>query len=534
MQIREVSWANFRRLPDAHIEVRNHLVLLGPNDTGKSSVVRALHMCLGMAHGQAQAAITARDFTDEAQPLTITVTLDGIEADDRAAFPDEITAGTHDVLVVRLEATLDPADPEQKTVSRCFPDSGHSRGPTKEQLETIGFHYVPASRSMLRELGGSGGVVRSLLAGLDLVADSAAFQAAADEYRKALDGSAALSGFRTELAGALSEALPVAVGVDEVRIVSDAEALEDPLTGVIVTIREGARDVPLAEQSDGVRALSVMTLLSMSHKTAKIVAVDEPETHLHPTAQRAIARTLRDSGGQRVFVTHSTSIAGEMNPLDIVAFRADRQPRQLPITAPIAALDATVRHWNHNLIEPLTARCVAVVEGVSDRIIVEAVAAVTGVDLNQLGVAVVELGGASMFRFAHRLFGPAGFDVPLTGLLDEDARVRWAATLSVAPADVEASGYAVCDPDLEGVYIDQLGTAVVIAMLVASPLIGEKSLLASCGAPDTANITRDQLWAYCRHRNHKTHAALAVAAGLDTAQAVALTPVATLLTLAGA
>jgi putative ATP-dependent endonuclease of OLD family len=124
---------------------------------------------------------------------------------------------------------------------------------------------------------------------------------------------------------------------------------------VTVTIAEGERDVPLAEQSDGIRALSVLTLLSMSHKTAKIVAVDEPETHLHPTAQRSIARTLRDSGGQRILVTHSAAIAGEMDPLDIVAFRADRQARQLPLSAPIAKLEKTVRHWTHNLIEPLTA-----------------------------------------------------------------------------------------------------------------------------------------------------------------------------------
>jgi putative ATP-dependent endonuclease of OLD family len=153
VRIRHVSWENFRRLPDAHIDVRDHLVLLGPNDTGKSSVVRALHMCLGMAHGQVQAAITARDFTDETQPLTITVTLDGVEPEDRAAFPDEITAISPEVLVIRLEATLDPADPEQKTVRRTFPDSGHPRGPTKDQLQAIGFQYVPAARSMLRELG---------------------------------------------------------------------------------------------------------------------------------------------------------------------------------------------------------------------------------------------------------------------------------------------------------------------------------------------------------------------------------------------
>ena len=139
MKIRDFTWSNYRRLPDGNLQVRDHLVLVGPNDTGKSSIVRALNMCLGMAHAQLMAAVSARDFTDQALPLTFTVTLSGIEDDDRAAFPDEITVGRPDVLVVALEANLDPVDPDQKTVRRYFPDGGHGRAPTKNQLKAIGF-----------------------------------------------------------------------------------------------------------------------------------------------------------------------------------------------------------------------------------------------------------------------------------------------------------------------------------------------------------------------------------------------------------
>lgn len=533
MKIRRISWSNYRRLPDGHIDVRDHLVMVGPNDTGKSSIVRAIHMCLGMAHAQAVAAITARDFTDETAPLNITVTLDGIDANDRSAFPDEITTGPPEVLVVSLDATLDPADPEQRTVKRSFPDSGHARGPTKDQLDTIGFQFVPAARSLLRELGsGSGGAVRSLLSGLDLAADAAAFKAAADQYRAALDGSVALGQFRDDLAGALSAALPFSVPKDHVRVVSEAEVHEDPLTGVTVTVREDARDVPLAEQSDGIRALSVLTLLSMSHKTAKIVAVDEPETHLHPTAQRSVSRLLRRAEGQRVFVTHSASIAQEVNPMDVVAFRANREARQLPLGSPIGGREAIVRHWTSSFIEPLAARRVVVVEGVADRIVVEGVADVLDIDLNRLGISMLELGGADMFRVAYRLFGPKGFDVPLCGLVDEDARAEWAGILKVKPEDLGGGGYFVCNPDIEGVYIDRLGVDVVVSMLLASPLITENSLLTSCGVAAVADITRDQLWAYCRHKKRKVTSALAIAAGVDAAQAASLTPIAQLLTIA--
>ena len=270
----------------------------------------------------------------------------------------------------------------------------------------------------------------------------------------------------------------------------------------------------------------------MSHKSAKIVAVDEPETHLHPTAQRSIARSLRFSVGQRVLVTHSPSVLAEMSPMDVVAFHADRRAHQLPIAAAIAAPEVMVRHWSHALIEPLTARRVVLVEGVSDRILLERVAELTNADLNRRGVSVVDLGGAQLFSKAYDFFGPGGFDVPLCGLVDQDARSAWAEKVGVTPVELPSRGYVVCDPDLEGVYIDALGVDVVVGMLLSSPLVAERSLLASTGARNPSEITSAQLWTYCRDKKHKVPAALALAGSLNAAQAAALVPLTRLLELA--
>lgn len=318
MRVQEIAWYNYRRMPDGQISVRSHLVLVGPNDTGKSSVTRAVNLCIGMAHGALAGAVTPRDFSDPTQPLLLTVTLGNLEPDDQAAFPDEISVGPPQVLRVALEATIDPADGEAVTTRRYFPDAGHGKAPSREQLKTTGFQFVPAVRSLLRELGGgSSGAVRSLLSGLDLSADAAALKEAADAYRDALDGSAALDDFRGTVAEALTDALPTEVDAGDVRVVSDAELTEDPLANVSVTLKDGDHDVSLAEQSDGIRAVAVLTLLGMSHASAQIVAVDEPETHLHPSAQRAIAKSLLSGSGQRLLVTHSPSIVEAADPLDL-------------------------------------------------------------------------------------------------------------------------------------------------------------------------------------------------------------------------
>jgi putative ATP-dependent endonuclease of OLD family len=520
MRIKHVSWSNFRRLPDGSLTARNHIVLVGPNDTGKSSIVRALYMCLGMPHAQLTANITPRDFTDPTKPLLICVKLDTLQPDDRAAFPDEVTIGPPEVLEIHLEATLDSVDHDQKTVRRFFPDSGHPHAPTKEQLKIIGFAYVPAARSLYRELGGADGTVRSLLSTLDLGADRASLDATIADYRAVLDGSAVLKGFRANVANALSEALPSPIAPEDVRVVAEAEILDNPLAGVALTVRDGGHDVPIGEQSDGIRALSLLSLLAISHQSARIVALDEPETHLHPIGQRAVAQSFQDATTQRVIVTHSPCVVARMFPLDIVTFGIDKRARQLPEGAAIAGFDTLTRYWSYRLLEPLTARQIVLVEGQSDRILLERVAHLAGVHLDRRGVAIFELEGKDQFRFAHKLFGRPGFDLPLLGLLDEDARRSWAAEVGCQPADLERQGYAICKPDLEGEYVAALGVIRVREILRASPTIGEKVLLAGCGAHKVDAIVDNVLADFCRR--HKVPTALAVAAALTPADAAVI------------
>jgi putative ATP-dependent endonuclease of OLD family len=488
--------------------------------------LRAVHLCLGLPGAQLASSIEPRDFTDPDKPLLLRVVLQDFDDDDRAAFPDEISTCGGESLTLEVEAVLG-SDEEQLTVQRRFLEAGHERSPNKFQLARFRWAYVPAARSLYRELGpASGGVVRALLSTVELGDDQAAFDEAAEAFRRAIASSEALTSFRQDLANSLSEALPRSVTIDELGLTSQADLLEDPLTGVTLTVDDGGHPAPLAEQSDGIRALAVLTLLGMSHEGSHIVGIDEPETHLHHTAQRSISARLRLNVGQRIIVTHSPSIVREMDPLDIVVMGADRVARQLPLYAPLAEIEEVTRHWAPNIIEPLTARSVLLVEGPSDRILVDRVAHLVGIDLNRSGVSIFEMGGSGLFDRAYQIFGPPGFDVRLFGLLDEDARQEWAEALGVDPGDIESGGdYAVCQPDLEGLYVAALGGARVQELLLASPTISETSLLNACGGLTLDAISEPILGDYCRHKKRKIRAALAVAAGLTETEARALAPV---------
>ena len=530
MRIREIAWQNYRRLPDATIRVRQHLVLVGPNDTGKSSVLRAINLCIGVPGAQLAASMEARDFTDSSQPVVLRVVLDGIEDDDRAAFPDEISTIDGETLTIEVEATVLSGDDDQTIVRRGFPAAGHGRSPSRLQIEQVGWAYVPASRSLYRELGSAAsGAVRTLLSSIDLKADKALFDGATDSFRTALKDATALVQFRTDLAGALSSALPRDVVLKDVELTSDAELLQDPFAGVTITVKDGGHQAPLAEQSDGVRAMSVLALIGMAKQGSVIVGVDEPEIHLHPGAQRSLAARMRNAPGQTIIATHSASIVREMNPLDIVAMGPDRTARQLPDSAPMAEIEQSTRHWSPSLIEPLTAKAVLLVEGPSDRIICEAVAELLDIDLNRRGVCVFEMDGCGLFARVYELFGPSGFGLPVFGLLDEDARTRWAGVIGSTPAQLgNDPNFAVCAPDLEDVYVRALGAARVVELLLASPNFNETSVRAAHQGALPATLTEDQLIAYCGHEKRKVRASLAISMGMTRAEAAKILPVAKL------
>ena len=114
------------------------------------------------------------------------------------------------------------------------------------------------------------------------------------------------------------------------------------------------------------------------------------------------------------------------------------------------------------------ARAVVLVEGISDRCALEALAERRGRDLDAEGVSVVPIGGAQAIgRFLH-LFGPQGLDVRLAGLCDAAEEGEFRRGLERAGlgshltrADMEALGFYVCVADLEDELIRALGAASV-------------------------------------------------------------------------
>lgn len=124
--------------------------------------------------------------------------------------------------------------------------------------------------------------------------------------------------------------------------------------------------------------------------------------------------------------------------------------------------------------EAVFARTVVLVEGMSDKLALEALAVRRGRSLDAEGVAIVPIGGSKNIGSYLVLFGPQGFDLRLAGLCDVGEEGDFQRGLERAGlgshltrTDMETLGFYVCVADLEDELIRSLGAAVVEQVIEA-------------------------------------------------------------------
>lgn len=115
-----------------------------------------------------------------------------------------------------------------------------------------------------------------------------------------------------------------------------------------------------------------------------------------------------------------------------------------------------------------TPRGVVLVEGMSDRLALEALAGRRGRNLDGEGISIIPMGGAKNIGRFLKVFGPQGLGVRLAGLCDAAEEGDFRRGLeraglgsNLTRADMERLGFYVCTVDLEDELIRSLGAAAV-------------------------------------------------------------------------
>lgn len=408
MKIRQLKISNCSWIEDLDIEVRQNLVLIGPNGSGKTTILLCLEMLLEM-DGQSLCELIAEDFIrDKSKPFLVEAALDDLSAEELAAFPNEVDTQKGNVLSIRLEASICETD---VIVSRYFPNRKDRSCPTRAQQDAIDWMLLDAQSSAL----------------------------------------------------AIFDAIP---------------------------------------------------------QNVNILAIDEPEVHLHPSSQRSLVKMLKQQSSQKIIVTHSPTIAGSFEPDEIVVIRADGSAAQPERGFLSEEASMMARWWVGRRLEPLTAGIVIAVEGPSDRIIVNRIAEVLGIDLDKHDIVVIETDGCGNMRVVESIFGNGGFNIPLFELVDDDNREDIAKRVganSTDFADLAAHHVFISRNDLEDEYVRAIGAKRLWERIKTMKAFS-RTAMRQCKVGPDGNPTEANLAAFIREKTSRKIPSALVAASLIDAE----------------
>ena len=222
-----------------------------------------------------------------------------------------------------------------------------------------------------------------------------------------------------------------------------ASTVPERLTRDLRMYGDGPNQRPVGELSLGVNNVLYLLLLAIelerkedaSERATTILAIEEPEAHLHPHLQRLVFRDFLRRESPVLLTTHSPHIASVAPLQSIVLLRDDpggdgskgRSTLEAGLLNP--EVKDLERYIDATRAEVLFARGVILVEGASELFLVPAVAEDMGNALDEYGITVCSVHGTDFAPYA-KLLGPQGLSIPFVVLTDGDWYTRKGEKLS--------------------------------------------------------------------------------------------------------
>ena len=353
MHIASIRIRNFRGLKDIEIPLARATVLIGENNSGKSSVLDCISLTLGRRWGQRGTGFSEYDLTidGDAAPTAEPAGTDDAEADEESPeasielffteqtvgeWPEEITSGLFGIIqtdplaelnsiTLRVTYRLNPLEKAYEPGWAFVDINGNPIGASEAKRAANTqqfFKYVPvfflsALRDASEEFSSRSQFWGRLLKAVEISADE----------RRTLDES--IEELNARLLAADPRVAETVERLKEIQAVVAHGAATDvsiralPMkvwellarSEIVIKGETGAPWLPLDRHGQGVKSLSVIYLFNAfverllketySEHSEPIVTLEEPEVHLHPQAVRALWSQIEAMPGQKIIASHS-------------------------------------------------------------------------------------------------------------------------------------------------------------------------------------------------------------------------------------
>ena len=455
MHISRVQIKNFRNLQDLTVELSEKAVVLGENGAGKTNFLEALRLVLDPNY---RGSLGANDFSREVQPfkgtkIEVHVWFKVDLNKDRDLLPfahDCRVSAEGEPLEIKLSTVYRPRpnvepddaiDEDSYQIVRYGADDEQNSKGASNLRRFVRLFIIPALRDMERDMQSwRVSPMRHLVEIMELAKHST-FKEVAREVKKASDklqNIDPIQKLQQEIRSILGEVVENAHLIDPTigLLSSDPDDLQKLLT---LFVEMG---LPLERSSLGVSNvlylitwlvyLERLRILSGHDQPPQfvILAIEEPEAHLHPHLQRLVFNNVYRRSHPILVSTHSPTIVSVARPEWFVLFKRNASGIVVRSTNQIARLDEKLRRDLSRFLdatrgEVVFARGVLLVECDAEAFLIPAVvqkmkeAGKIANSLDGAGVSVCNVFGTD-FRPYVEFLGPSGLDLPLAVLTDGD------------------------------------------------------------------------------------------------------------------
>lgn len=455
MRVTRLNIKNFRGISSANLYFSDHVVLIGDNNTGKSTIFEALDLTLGPERANRKPVVDEHDFynglyltdDDTDNPLIeIESLITQLSLDQQTHFKDYIEwwdteeNELHDApppqsiddekIIAAIRVTfIGQYDEEEDDFtgatyfSRTITENDRPQPFTKKDKQKCGFLYLRTLRTGSRALSLEKGSLLDIILRLRELRPQM-WEKTIDEiagFNVASDPELGVSGILESIETAIKKFVPKEWGITPHLKVSNLtrEHLRKIITAFIAT-GPGDHAAPFYRQGTGTINILVLAMLSQvaAEKQHVIFAMEEPEIAIPPYTQKSIVHEIKKLSSQSFVSTHSPYVIEEYDLFQTVVLSRDNNGvlKQSEVMLPDGIKLKTYRQeFRQRFSEGLLARRILIAEGSTETTSLPAVARrLSELDpekyspLEALGVCVIDAGSDTKIVALVKLYNNLG------------------------------------------------------------------------------------------------------------------------------
>lgn len=354
MHIGRLNIENFRCIRSLEVELGPTSVIIGENNAGKTAILDAIKIAMSRRWGRSgQTGFTEYDFSvgeagQPRPPIKISLLFSetesgewpqGLVDDLNEIVRTDPNAGTNSIHM-QVRCTFEDVTGSVEPVWEFLNEDGDpfSGAGSRNQNLSKFFDYVPCfSMAAMRDAGvefGSrsrfwGALLRTIK--VDPEKTQELEERFADLNDQLLSADPKLETIKTTLKhistvianGAAGDVDVRAVPINLWELISKAE--------VVIKGKSDDPWLPIGKHGQGVQSLAIIFLFRafvenalgepLPEEAAPILALEEPEAHLHPQACRSLWQSINELSGQKIVTTHSPYFVQNVPFKDVIILR---------------------------------------------------------------------------------------------------------------------------------------------------------------------------------------------------------------------